>query len=123
MNEPLLRFDYLRNREFAPAHINVHAESSALGMLFGRRGGQKLPKLQSLHLPVGGKRFRPSLEDVVEFLIEDFGVEPLAGWTDYVEAGRDQWYGYQLGASIRRDQERAAEIMRDLGWTVERSDP
>lgn len=118
MKEPLVRFDYVRDRGFAPAHINVHGESSALGMHFGATGLRELPKLQSLHWPVGGKRYRPCLEDVIEFLIEDLGVPGKSGWRDAIADGRRRWYGHQLGAAVRADQATAVRVLEELGYRV-----
>lgn len=38
--------------------------------------------MQRLHFPVGGRRFRPILEDVIEFLIAEKLAEPRARWAD-----------------------------------------
>lgn len=119
VKEPLIRFEYLRDRDFAPAHVQVHAESGALGLHLGAIGSTKLPKLQDLHLPVGGKRFRVSLEDVIEFLIEDLDVPPKAGWREVIENGRARWFARQLGAAVRSDQQSAVETLEALGYTIQ----
>lgn len=80
LREPLVRFDYVRSREVAPAPVQLHAESSASGYLIAFTGTTKPPKTQLLHLPVGGKRFRPALEDVIEFAIEELAVTPKDDW-------------------------------------------
>jgi hypothetical protein len=33
-----------------------------------------------LHFPLGGERFRPCMEDVIQFLVHDCGVDALPGW-------------------------------------------
>lgn len=118
LNEPLIRFEYIRSRTFAPAHIQVHGESGALGFHLGAIASTKLPKLQDLHLPVGGKRFRVSLEDVIEFLIEDLGVPGHNGWQDAIATSRHRWYTRQLGGAVRADQRSAVEVLEGLGYVV-----
>jgi hypothetical protein len=119
VKEPLIRFEYVRSRDYAPAHVQVHAESGALGLHLGAIGSTKLPKLQDLHLPVGGKRFRVSLEDVIEFLVEDLDVPPKDGWEDVIQSGRTRWFARQLGAVVRSDQQTAVRTLEDLGYTVQ----
>lgn len=99
--EPLVRFDYQRDRTYSPAHVQVHAESSALGYLLAWQPWTKPPKVQRLHLPVGGRRFRPALEDVIEFAIHDLAVEPYDGWRTAIQEGRDRWRRVQLAAALR----------------------
>lgn len=99
--EPLVRFDYDRNRSWAPAHVQLHAESSTLGFLMAHIGTVKPPKTQQLHLPVGGPRFRPSLEDVIEFAIEDLKVDTVGPWRARIEEGRARWHERQVHAAIR----------------------
>jgi hypothetical protein len=86
---------------YAPAHVQIHAESSALGYLIAFTGTKKPPKTQLLHVPVGGRRFRPSLEDVVEFAVNELAVEPKPGWQERVKEGRRRWFRLQVNAAIR----------------------
>lgn len=101
LNEPLIRFDYLHGHSWAPAHVQVHAESSALGYLFAFTPIMKPPKVQALHLPVGGRRFRPCLEDVIDFVIHDFAVEAKPGAAERIRRGRATWRSLQVKAAIR----------------------
>lgn len=123
MNEPLVRFEYVRSRTYAPAHVQVHGESSALGLHLGLIGSDVHPKLRELHLPVGGKRFRVCLEDVLEFVIEDLGVGGKEGWRDAVEEGRARWHRRQLGAAVRSDQATAVATLEELGYSITPPDP
>lgn len=123
VTEPLVRFEYVRSRTFAPAHVQVHGESSALGFHLGLIGSDGHPKLQKLHLPVGGKRFRVCLEDVIEFVIEDLGVSGKDDWRDDVEEGRTRWYHRQLGAAVRSDQATAVATLEGLGYSITPPDP
>lgn len=98
--DPLIRFHYQGDRQWAAAHIHVHAERDVVGFLLSRRKA-KARTFRSLHLPVGGKRFRPSLEDVIEFIVEEFEVDTRPGWREQVEEGRLRWKNIQLRAAIR----------------------
>jgi hypothetical protein len=82
--------------------MHVHAESGPVAHLLTRLDPQAtLPRLASLHLPVGGVRFRPSLEDVLEFAIRELGVEALSGWEDAIAEGQQRWRWVQLQAAVR----------------------
>jgi hypothetical protein len=68
-SDELLHYDYERNKHggYPEAHLQVHAESTSLGAVMAKRGLDH--HMHKLHFPVGGRRYRPSLEDVIEFLI------------------------------------------------------
>lgn len=102
VNEPLIRVEYAGTRDYAPSHVQVHAHSNYIAHLMGfKPGRRKVPNVYDLHLPTGGKRFRPCLEDVVEFAIQDLGVEARPEWAEAVAAGRKRWRRIQLAAAIR----------------------
>lgn len=75
-------------------------------------------ELHRFHLPVGGRRYRPSVEDVIEFLAVEGLVETRTGWEDQVRVRRGEWYRVQLMAAVRRDPDTAAGQLRQLGYTV-----
>lgn len=75
-------------------------------------------ELHRFHLPVGGRRFRPSVEDVIEFLAVEGLVEARPGWQDVVEVERAEFHRVQLLAAIRRDPETARQALDQLGWSV-----
>ena len=124
--QPLLRLEYRADMHSAPvAHWQVHAERGAFSHLLTHAHAHR-PKtvgkphdISSLHLPVGGERFRPSLEDVLQFLVSDCGVDYRPGWEDAVNQGRRNWRLLQLRATVRDGQDEAARVLRDLGWTVQ----
>lgn len=78
--------------------------------------------LSKVHLPVGGERFRPALEDLIEMLIRDCGIDGAPGWEGAVEKGRMRWRIRQLRASVRDQQAEAVDVLRTLGWKVSRAE-
>lgn len=120
---PVLRFDYLRDAKTSPsAHINVHAHRGALSHLMSQAGHPKAHDMSALHIPVGGARFRPCLEDVVQFLIEECRFDSLPTWRAAVEEGRERWRRSQLRAAVWVMPEDAAEVLEALGYSVVRPD-
>ena len=71
-----------------------------------------------LHLPVGGRRFRPSLEDIIEFLIVEKIAAGRAGWEQRVNATRDSFQERQLRAAIRRNPDVAANQLAKMDYDV-----
>ncbi|MEU6004220.1 hypothetical protein [Streptomyces sp. NPDC047197] len=64
--------------------------------------GRTLPKL---HFSVGGRRFRPCLEDIVEFLIA-------------LDAGLERFQANQLRAAMRRHPEVVAQFVKEYGESL-----
>jgi hypothetical protein len=79
--------------------------------------------MSSLHIPVGGARFRPCLEDFIQFLIAECQFDAKPGWQACVEAGRERWRRRQAAVVARDMPEEAARVLRELGYTVESPDP
>lgn len=118
-SEPLFRYEFDRDkRSYTPAHLHVHGHSNALGRLFALAGKDKAVDLSKLHLPVGGKRFRPTLEDVLECLFAEGLLQPLPGWQDAIDEHRRDYYVRQLKAAIRRDEAVAVEQLRSVGYQI-----
>lgn len=116
---PVLRFDYVRKAHSAPsAHVQLHAHRGALTHLLSQAGHVRPHHMSALHIPVGGARFRPCLEDVVQFLVEECGFEHLNSWRVAVEGGRARWRGTQVRAVVRDFHQEPAETLRNLGYTV-----
>lgn len=133
VTHPIMSFDYNRSPgTLVPAsHINFHANNDEVVyamMASGRkkRGKSralavsqgKVPRLAELHLPTGGHRFRPCLEDVLEMLILEFGVDVKSGWKAALDAGRTKYRLTQLRTAVSDAQEEAADLLREIGWTV-----
>lgn len=128
--DPLIRFEYVRDSHEPPgAHIQVHAHRDEMAFLmrladkgrpkqgFKRR---KLPRLSELHLPVGGHRMRPSLEDVLLFLHREFAIDVEPGWRAVLDRHLQEWRRIQLRSAVRDAPDEAAEVLRTMGYTVER---
>lgn len=114
----LCHFDYERDKAggYPEAHLQVPGESAALQAMSGPAGKRSLDRL---HFPVGGRRFRPILEDVIEFLI----VEKLArprddNWKNALDREREAYYRIQVQAAIRRSPEIARQALNDLAAPV-----
>ncbi len=121
---PLLRIHYRRYQQSEPAaHIHVHGHRGALSHLLSQTGHESPHDMASLHIPVGGARFRPCLEDFIQFLLCEclFDAEP--GWRAHVDAGRERWRRRQAAVVARDVPEEAARVLRELGYTVEAPDP
>lgn len=115
-----MRVEYDRNYETAPAaHLNIAGESTMLGYAFAAAGTAPKP-LEKVHFPNGGKRFRPSVEDFIEFLAQEGLVSALhVGWQSVLAQSRDEWMHRQTRAATRRQPEAAAEQLRAMGYQVE----
>lgn len=128
ISDPLIRFEYVRDSKEPPgAHIQVHAHRDEMAYLLrladaGRpKQGlkrRKLPRLSEMHLPVGGHRMRPALEDVLLFMKREFAIETVQGWRSVIEGRLKDWREIQLMSSVRDAPEAAAEALRAMGYTV-----
>lgn len=115
----IVGIDYARNpvNQFPSAHLHVSGQRDDLDAIYlGDK--RKIRKLRDLHFPVGGKRFRPTLEDLVEFMITEEMVDPRPGWEQVVKEHRARWEAIQLKAAVRRNQEDAADALREAGWKI-----
>lgn len=140
---PIIAFDFLRDpnaRDIPTAHLNIDSNnSSTLNILKeagnSRRTQARRRKVQGaghsnsfsnlhgterdIHIPVGGSRFRPCLEDVLEMLIVEFGVDHSGrDWRNALAKGRKRWRERQLFAAITDNPQVAAEKLRSLGYEV-----
>ncbi|HXW86639.1 MAG TPA: hypothetical protein VEJ42_00120 [Streptosporangiaceae bacterium] len=111
----LCHLDYERNKPIYPeAHLQVEGACEALDK-WRLVGGSKPKPLRDLHFPVGGRRYRPALEDMIEFLIAEKLASPRRGWQRVLDESRDDFRRRQLRAAIRRDMETATLAVRDFG--------
>lgn len=116
---PLFRFEFTYESRTAPhSHIQVHGERGALTHLLTRTGHDRPHEMSALHLPTGGSRFRPSLEDVVQFLFEECRFDSVDGWIEAVHQHRAAWRDKQTRAVARAMPQAAAEALEAIGYTV-----
>jgi len=116
---PLLRIEFLRSPHTAPsAHLQIHAQRGALTHLLSKAGHGAPHEMSKLHFPLGGARYRPCLEDVIQFLISECRVDSLPNWEDAVCEGRETWRRKQARAVARDFPTEAAETLKRLGYSV-----
>ena len=115
----ILTYDFVREppNEFPEAHIHIHGESDILVRMLHASGRDK-SKPANLHLPVGGRRFRPCLEDIIEFCILERLVTPRDGWNSALNRSRDEYLDQQLRAAVHRNPVTAADALKRDGWQV-----
>lgn len=115
----IVGIDYVRSpsNQFPGSHLHVAGHRDDLDAVY-LGDERKTRKLRDLHLPVGGRRFRPTLEDLVEFMVTEEMVVPRPKWRQVVEEHRSRWEAIQVKAAVRRRQGDAATALREAGWTV-----
>lgn len=109
-------FDREAENAYPSAHLQIPAESKALAMLTERVG--VTPDFRRLHLPVGGVRFRPCLEDVIEFLIVEGIAQPHPNWEEALMRGRNHFHEIQLKAAVRNQPDIAAAQLETMGYQI-----
>jgi hypothetical protein len=116
---PVLRFDYQRDMYRAPhAHVQVNAHRGALTHLLSKAGHKSPHQMEALHIPVGGSRMRPCLEDLLQFLIVECRFDKKRQWKRHVEAGREKWRRRQVSALVRDVHTDAARVLETLGYKI-----
>ena len=123
--EPLARWDYIRSpRSHIPcAHIQVHAHRDewthalVLGGTHSRRSRRRIkhalrtPRIADVHFPVGGRRFRPCLEEILLFVIDEFGVACTPQALEALQQGMRKWEEIQLESAIRNNPATAVRVL------------
>ncbi len=117
----MFHYDYNRVpvNEYPCAHFQVAGQSSSLATVLADSSVAS-KSLRDLHFPVGGRRFRPTIEDVVEFLIIEELVDARPGWEDAVAERREDWKEIQLKAAVRRYLDWAIQTLAAAGYDVRR---
>jgi hypothetical protein len=77
-----------------------------------------VPRLSDLHLPLGGPRMRPCLEDLCTFLIAEFSVDAKRDHLAHLERKRAEWRRLQTGVCVRDAPDVAARVLQDLVYSV-----
>jgi hypothetical protein len=118
-NSPIIRWEYDRDARSKPSsHVQVTAHRGALSHILSQLGHETPHLIESLHLPMGGDRFRPCLEDVVEFLIRDCGFPGAQDWRRIVRDGRAKWRRIQTRAAVRDSPSEAVAQLKAMGYDV-----
>lgn len=131
--DPLFPYENDASRDRQPvSHLHVHAHRDHFARLMTvaaiESGAKRLPapdkelevaRLSTLHFPLGGHRFRPSLEDVLEMISAEFGVQPAVGWDEKLRFKRIEWRRQQTGSAVRDCPSEAVRVLRELGFTVD----
>jgi hypothetical protein len=113
----LLHYDYERGKEtYAEAHLQISARHEAFERYIDELGEKR--GLAKIHLPVGGRRFRPAVEDVLEALIVERLVDPKDGWRSALDEKRKAFRKTQISAVVRRNHGTAIKELERLGYTV-----
>jgi hypothetical protein len=116
---PIIRWDYDRDARSKPSsHVQVTAHRGALSHLLSRLEHRTPHSIESLHIPMGGDRFRPCLEDIVEFLIRDCGFPGADCWESDLREGRARWRRIQTRAVVRDAPGEAVAVLTALGYSV-----
>lgn len=117
--DPILTCDYTREppNEYPEAHCHIHGRVDAIQRML-EHGDREGDKPDDLHIPVGGRRFRPCLEDLIEFCILERLVEARPNWRAVLENSRETFHAQQLRAAVRRNPALAADVLKREGWQV-----
>jgi hypothetical protein len=73
------------------SHWNIHAERGAITSLSARNNPDHSGELSKLHLPVGGARMRPCLEDLLQLLVQEFRFDSMPDVLKAIEGVRVKW--------------------------------
>lgn len=117
---PVFRIEYFRSARSTPqAHVHMHGECSALGWVYGRIG-RPVRHVDTLHFPLGGRRFRPTLEDFLLFIDREGIYTDWVdrAWRDQARASRDAFERLQAKATVRTYRDEAIAELERLGYTV-----
>lgn len=132
---PVASFDFDEgySESLPAAHINLHTESHAVQRALELAGNRGRParrrkkghgvgghgKAGDLHYPVGGVRFRPCLEDVLQMLLIELDLDRVdTNWRSALKAGRRTWRDRQLASAIMDNPAVAVTVLERLNYTV-----
>lgn len=128
--QPLFRYEFDRGMTTVPqAHLHVHGHRDSLTYVMMRSGSSpirrrnrddRVPLVQDLYFPLGTHRFRPCLEDVLQMLVDEFGVDHQGdSSTRALPEGRRMWHRLQTRAVVRDDVSSAIAALTERGCRVE----
>lgn len=121
---PGIRFEFEREKTSVPtSHIHYSGVGGLLSPALMRNFGsgkdrKRKGDIRDVHLPTGGPRFRPSLEEFLYFVIRECGFRARAGWENRLLRHRESWLDKQLSAAVRDQPRVARETLESLGYVV-----
>jgi len=115
-NNPLVRLEFVETQRPA-SHWHVHADRTAFGWLLAA-AGRPSHAVAKAHLPAGGARMRPALEDFLEFLLADIGLDNVPGWQQAIADGRETWRRRQVRTLVRDAPGEAVATLTSLGYQI-----
>jgi hypothetical protein len=118
---PFVRLEYVRDAHpgVPSAHVQLHATSAELAWIHGS-AGRPYTEMPELHFPIGGRRFRPSLEDFLIFLHREglFTDWANPAWRTVLNASQAGWEEKQARATVRRHTKAVVDYLRSLGYEI-----
>lgn len=128
---PLFHYDYNRERtsETPGAHINIFGSNDAATRIMlscgkGLRSKNRrkkyindgaFPTFSTLHFPVGGDRFRPGLEDMLQMAVYEFHIDVTDEWEKPLNYSREEYRERQLKALVREYPDLAWDALTENG--------
>ena len=128
---PLFHYDYNRERtsETLGAHINIFGSNDAATRIMlscgkGLRSKNRrkkyindgaFPTFSTLHFPVGGDRFRPGLEDMLQMAVYEFHIDVTDEWEKPLNYSRTEYRERQLKALVREYPNLAWDALTENG--------
>lgn len=127
-----LDYDHSARADSPAAHWNVYANRKDVTDFLRRAGAQRRGRANRrsardrasgvvgvMHFPVGGHRFRPCLEDVLDMVWAEVGIDVRPTAAAAIAEGRRAWRRYQLKAAVSDDPWTAAKELVRLGVVVD----
>lgn len=118
---PAIRIEFDRQATAkAQAHVHIHAESTEIGWLYGA-AGRPVPRTAELHIPLGGRRFRPTLEEFLWFIDSEGFFKDWADPSEFrtvLSNSFREWEKRQARATVRRHPEAAVQQLESMGYRV-----
>lgn len=132
--DPLFRYEYQRDMpaELPAAHVHVHAHRDGLVATMALAGAEGVARrapgkgdkavdryrMAKLHFPVGGHRFRPALEDILQMVQSEFGTSTGDLWPDALQESREAYRRSQVGAVVRDCPSEAVRVLIEMGYSI-----
>ncbi len=132
---PLFRYEFLDtsniNIPSAHIHLHVHRDEYIYPMvraIFGKpamramaiaTGEGKQPRVADIHFPVGYQIY-PGIEDILQLLITEFGIDTASGAQNAISKGRERWRCRQLACFVRDEPEACLQALQDIGYIFTR---